>query len=200
MLRNLRDGLDYLGSHAGVRWTVFTTWGAIGIGITVMGVLMAAWLDDILGLGATGWGVMQLFWGGGGLLSMSWLAARRGPQRSGWLLLISALILGGSVLALQPQPRRGALVHPRRLSPAGRSRRVRVTGTAIAQTEVPPELRGRVLGLLIVANGLAGALGVPAGLLAQLVGIEALFTGGGVVLLGLAIGVTLTQRQLRDID
>ena len=199
VLRNLRDGLDYLGSHAGVRWTVFTTWGAIGIGITVMGVLMAAWLDDILGLGATGWGVMQLFWGGGGLLSMSWLAARRGPQRSGWLLLISALILGGSVLAFSLS-RVVVLSFILGGFAGGAFQTVRVTGTAIAQTEVPPELRGRVLGLLIVANGLAGALGVPAGLLAQLVGIEALFTGGGVVLLGLAIGVTLTQRQLRDID
>ncbi len=76
---------------------------------------------------------------------------------------------------------------------------MRVTGTAIAQTEVPPELRGRVLGLLIVANGLAGALGVPAGLLAQRIGLERLFTSGGLALLALAVGVTLTQRSLRAI-
>ena len=56
-----------------------------------------------------------------------------------------------------------------------------------------------MLGLLIVANGLAGALGVPAGLLAQLIGLEALFTAGGVALLAIMLGVTLTQRSLRAI-
>jgi MFS family permease len=198
MLRNLRDGFAFLGRNAGVRWTVLTTWAAIGIGITVMGVLMAAWLDDVLALGATGWGVMQLFWGGGGLLAMSWMAARRGPQRSGWLLLVAALILGGSVLAFSLS-RIVVLSFILGGFSGGAFQTVRVTGTSIAQTEVPPELRGRVLALLIVANGLAGALGVPAGLLAQFVGLEALFTGGGVLLLALAIGVTLTQRQLRAI-
>lgn len=198
VLRNLRDGLSYLGRHAGVRWTVLTTWASLGIGITIMGVLMAAWLDDVLGLGATGWGVMQLFWGGGGLLAMSWLAARRGPQRNGWLLLIAGIVLGSAVLAFSLS-RVAALSFAIGAVAGGSFQTVRVTGMAIAQTEVPPELRGRVLGLLIVANGLAGALGVPAGLLAQVIGIEALFTGGGVALLALAIGVTLTQRSLRAI-
>ncbi len=198
VLRNLRDGLAYLGQHAGVRWTVLTTWAAIGIGITIMGVLMAAWLDDVLGLGATGWGVMQLFWGGGGLLAMSWLAVRRGRQRTGWLLLASALVLGGSVLAFSLS-RVAALSFVIGGIAGGSFQTVRVTGTAIAQTEVPPELRGRVLGLLIVANGLAGALGVPAGLLAQQIGLERLFTSGGLALLALAVGVTLTQRSLRAI-
>jgi MFS family permease len=198
VLRNLRDAIDYLRGHAAVRWTVLTTWAALGIGITVMGVLMAAWLDDILGLGATGWGVMQLFWGGGGLLAMSALAARRGPQRSGWLLLIAAIVLGGSVLAFSLS-RVVALSFVMGAFAGGAFQTVRVTGTVIAQTEVPPALRGRVLGLLIVANGLAGVLGVPAGLLAQFVGLEALFTGGGIVLLALALGVTLTQRPLRAI-
>ena len=198
VLHNLRDGLNYLGSHAGVRWTVFTTWASLGIGITVMGVLMAAWLDVVLGLGATGWGVIQLFWGSGGLLAMSWLAGRRGPQRSGWLLLIAALILGGAVLAFSLS-RVVVLSFVLGGFAGGAFQTVRVTGTAIAQTEVPPELRGRVLGLLIVANGLAGVLGVPAGLLAQFIGLEMLFTGAGVVLLGLAASVALTQRELRSI-
>jgi len=129
---------------------------------------------------------------------MSWLATRRGPQRNGWLLLIAALILGGAVLAFSLS-RVVVLSFVLGGFAGGAFQTVRVTGTAIAQTEVPPELRGRVLGLLIVANGIAGVLGVPAGLLAQFIGLEMLFTGGGVVLLGLAASVALTQRQLRDI-
>ena len=198
VLRNLRDGLGYLGYHPGVRWTVLTTWAALGIGITIMGVLMAAWLDDVLGVGATGWGLMQFCWGGGGLAAMSMLALRRRRLPAGWLLLAAGLVLASSLIAFSLS--RVAVVSFMIGIFSGASfQTVRVTGMAIAQTEVPPQLRGRVLGLLIVANGLAGVLGVPAGLLAQLIGLETLFTAGGVALLALTLGVTLTQRPLRAI-
>ena len=198
VLRNLRDGLGYLGYHPGVRWTVLTTWAALGIGITIMGVLMAAWLDDVLGVGATGWGIMQFCWGGGGLAAMSALALRRRRLPGGWLLLAAGLLLAASLIVFSLS-RVAALSFAIGIVCGASFQTVRVTGMAIAQTEVPPQLRGRVLGLLIVANGLAGALGVPAGLLAQLIGLEALFTAGGVALLAIMLGVTLTQRSLRAI-
>ncbi len=198
VLRNLRDGLRYLGYHAGVRWTVLTTWASLGIGIAIMGILMAAWLDDVLGVGATGWGLMQFCWGGGGLVAMSTLALRRQALPGGWLLIAAGLLLASSLIAFSLS-RVVALSFMIGIFAGASFQTVRVTGMAIAQTEVPPELRGRVLGLLIVANGLAGVIGVPAGLLAQVIGLETLFTAGGVGLLVLTLGVALTQRSLRSI-
>src|SRR5690606_9767556 len=76
VLQNLRAGFAVLRDDPVVRWTVYLTWLVLAAGLSVMGILIAAWVRDVLGLDAAGWGWMALFWGLGGITASSWLVWR----------------------------------------------------------------------------------------------------------------------------
>jgi DHA3 family macrolide efflux protein-like MFS transporter len=197
MLDNVRAGIDYLRSDAVVRWVVFATWLGFAAGISVMGLLIAAWASDVLRLDATGWGLMMMTWGGGGVLSSSLLAMRSDLRRRGALFLGAMLFFGLSVIAF-------GLSHNVALAflfngTAGAAFMVvRVLGIAIVQGRVPNRLLGRVMGLVLLAQGIAQAVGLAVGGLGQTIGLELLYPIAGVSIVLLALAVAGAQRPLRS--
>ena len=98
MLENVRAGLRLLRDDRVVRWVVLGTWIAFTAGISVMGLLIAAWASDILNLGATGWGIMMLFWGLGGVITSGVLVARGDYGHKGMLFIAAIAIFGAAVV------------------------------------------------------------------------------------------------------
>ena len=197
MLANVRAGIEYLRRDAVVRWVVFTTWLGFAAGTSVMGLLIAAWASEVLRLDATGWGLMMMTWGGGGVLSLALLASRHDLGPRGALFLGAMLLFGLSVIAFGLS-RHVALAFLFNGTAGAAFMVVRVLGIAIVQDTVPNRLLGRVLGLLLLAQGIAEVGGLALGALGQAIGLQALYPLAGASIVLLALAVASTQRPLRS--
>lgn len=199
LLRNVRDGLGYLGQDRAVRWAVFVSWLSMLGGMTAVWSLGPVWMRDVLELDAVGWGLMTLFWAVGMLLASILLLARGEYHGKGRLLLGAAATFGIAVLGFSFL--RSVAATAVFFVLAGVAFQTQQTvGTAIIQTIVPRHLLGRVMSLLLLSQGLARAAGLGFGAVGQLAGLLVLFPAIG---LTMVLGVTLTalvQRPLRTLD
>jgi len=196
---NLRGGLQVLADQPAVRWTVLLTWLSTAAGLSVMGVLIGAWVKDVLLLGAGGWGWMSLFWGLGSVISTTFLMTRPTLRHRGWLFLGACAGLGAAVLGFSLS--RAIPVAFAFNGLAGVAFIVITTvGVAIVQAMVPNRLLGRVTGLLLLGGGLMQVTGLFVGILAGVIGIERTYPIAASVIIGATALVVLRQRPLRVLD
>lgn len=196
---NLRGGLQVLAEQPAVRWTVLLTWLATAAGLSVMGILIGAWVKDILHLGAAGWGMLALFWGIGSVISTTYLMTRPVLRHRGWLFLGSCVGLGVAVLGFSLS--RAIPIAFAFNALAGVSFMVMNTvGIGIVQAIVPNRVLGRVTGLLLLGGGLMQVTGLMVGLLAAAIGIERTYPIAALVIIGVSVLIVLRQRPLRDLD
>ncbi len=196
---NLRGGLEVLAEQPAVRWTVLLTWLSTAAGLSVMGVLIGAWVKDVLLLGAAGWGMLAFFWGIGSVISTTYLMTRPSLRHRGWLFLGACFGLGVAVLGFSLT--RAIPVAFAFNTLAGVSFMVMTTvGVGIVQAIVPNRVLGRVTGLLLLGGGLMQVTGLMVGLLAAAIGIERTYTNAAFVIIGVSALVLLRQRPLRDLN
>ena len=196
---NLRGGLQVLAEEPAVRWTVLLTWLSTAAGLSVMGVLIGAWVKDILHMGASGWGTLALFWGIGSVISTTFLMTRPTLKHRGWLFLGSCAGLGVAVLGFSLS--RAIPIAFAFNGLAGVTFMILNTVSgAIVQAMVPNRVLGRVTGLLLLGGGLMQVTGLLVGLLAVAIGIERTYPIAASVILGATALVALRQRPLRDLD
>lgn len=195
VLGNVRAGLRYLAEDAAMRWTVVLTILALAMGILTMGILVAAWVRDVLLLDAQGWGRLALFWGLGGVTANLLLISRGEYQGKGLLFLGGAGLLGVSVLGVSAS--RHVVPSAVGFAFAGLGAQMVMTvGNAIAQSIVPARLLGRVMGLLWVAQGLAQSAGLFVGLIGQAIGLTVLYPLVGLLMVAVT-AVTFFRSPLR---
>ena len=199
MFENVRAGLGYLRTEPAVRWTIFVTWIAIFGGSAAMWILSAAWVRDVLELGAESFGGMALFWGIGALLASGALATRGEYGRKGALVLSAAVLYGLAVLGFSlTRSLVGAALF---FALGGVAFQLLTTvSTAVTQQLVPDRLLGRVMGLLMLANGIAQLMGVAVGAGAQAVGLETVYLVLGIAMTAFALLIMAWQRPLRTLD
>lgn len=196
---NLRGGLRVLAEEPAVRWTVLLTWISTAAGLSVMGVLIGAWVKDVLLLGASGWGNLAVFWGLGSVLSTTYLMTRSSLQHRGWLFLGACGGLGAAVLGFSFS--RSIPIAFAFNGMAGVTFMLMNTvSLAIVQAMVPNRVLGRVTGLLLLGGGLMQVTGLLVGLLAAAIGIEHTYTTAACVIMATTALVALRQRPLRVLD
>ena len=199
VLHNLRQGIAVLRQDPVVRWTVFSNWALTALGMSVMGILVAAWLDDVLLLDVSDWGLMMLFWGGGGLIASTWLSWRADLRHTGLWFLATAALMGLGVLGFGLS--RIIIVAFLFNGLVGLSYQFVLTlGVTIVQRQVPNRLLGRVMGLLLLAGGLMQIAGLIVGLIAQAVGLEVVYPAAGLLMLIYVALLTVRQPPLRHLD
>jgi MFS family permease len=199
VLHNLGDGLDVLRANPVVRWTVFMNWAVAALGMSVMGVLVANWVSDVLELDALGWGVMVVTWGTGGVIGSTWLNWRGDVRHMGAWYLGAGLLMGFGVLAFGLS--RLVVVAFVFNGVVGMAYQLILTwGVTIVQREVPNRLLGRVTGLLLLAGGLMQIAGLAMGLLAKLLGIEAVYPLAGIAIVVFVLLLSWRQPPLRQLD
>jgi len=199
VLSNLREGIRALRANPVVTWTVFTNWSVSALGMSVMGILIAAWISDILELGAFGWGTMMVTWGVGGLLASAWLSWRGDIRHMGAWFLGAGILMGVAVLGFGLSRTIALAFFFNGL--VGMSYQLILTwGVTIVQREVPNRLLGRVTGLLLLAGGLMQIAGLGAGILARIWGIEVIYPVAGLAIIAYITLVAWRQRPLRQLD
>ncbi len=199
VLSNVREGIRVLHANPVVTWTVFTNWAVSALGMSVMGILIAAWIDEILDLNALGWGAMIVTWGAGGLIASSWLSWRGDVRHMGAWFLGAALVMGLAVIAFGLS-RTVALAFLFNGVVGLAYQLILTWAVTIVQREVPNRLLGRVTGLLLLGSGLMQLAGLGTGLLARLIGIELVYPLAGFAILLFVALVTWRQQPLRRLD
>lgn len=196
---NLRGGLEVLAEQPTVRWTVLLTWISTAAGLSVMGVLVGAWVKNVLMLGASGWGMLAFFWGVGSVISTTYLMTRASLRHRGRLFLGACAGLGVAVLGFSLT--RAVPIAFTFNAMAGVTFMIMNTvGIGIVQAIVPNRVLGRVTGLLLLGGGLMQVTGLMVGLLAAAIGIEHTYTIAALVIMGSSGLVALRQRPLRELD
>jgi len=199
VLQNIRQGIAALREDAAVRWTVFSNWALTALGMSVMGILVAAWVRDILELDASDWGVMMIFWGVGGILASGYLSYRADLRRTGLWFLGAGALMGLGVLGFGLS--RIWLVAFLFNGLVGFAYQFVLTlGVTIVQKQVPNRLLGRVMGLLLLAGGLMQIAGLIVGVIVQTVGMEIVYPAAGILMMLYVALLTLVQRPLRQLD
>lgn len=199
VLANIRSGINHLIGNPAVLWIVLLTWIAITAGISVMGMLIAAWVRDILFLGASGWGLMMVFWGVGAVSVSSILVSRGEYGHRGLLFLGCTLTFGLAILGFSLS---------RDLLPAflfnglaGASFQLNgILGIAVVQTEISSRLHGRVMSLLMLAQGISQISALAMGVLGQMIGLELLFLMAGVTIVLITMLTAAMQKPLRSLN
>jgi MFS family permease len=198
VLENLRQGIAALREDPVVRWTVFSNWALTALGMSVMGILVAAWIREILELDASGWGFMMVFWGGGGIIASSWLSWRADLRHTGLWFLGASALMGLGVLGFGLS--RIVILSFVFNGLVGMAYQFVLTlGVVIVQRQVPNRLLGRVMGLLLLAGGLMQIAGLIVGAIAQVLGLELVYPAAGVLMLVYVALLFLRQRPLRQL-
>ncbi len=196
ILGNLREGIAVLRVDPVVRWTILSNWTVAALGLSVMGGLIAVWVDEVLAIGVSGWGIMVVFWGIGGILASVWLTWRADLSRTGAWYLAACALMGATVLGFGLS--RIVIVAFVFNGLVGLSYQLVLTlSLTLVQRQVPNRLMGRVTGLLMLASGMMQVAALIVGGIAQLVGLELVYPAAGVAILVFTVLVVLRQQPLR---
>ncbi len=199
VLENLRQGIAALRADPVVRWTVFSNWALTALGMSVMGILVAAWVSDILELDASGWGYMMIFWGVGGILASIFLSWKADLRHMGLWFLGASALMGVGVLGFGlSRWVAAAFIFNGIVGMAYQF--VLTLGVTIVQRQVPNRLLGRVMGLLLLAGGLMQIAGLIVGAIAQAIGMEIVYPAAGALMLVYVTLLFLRQHPLRQLD
>ncbi len=199
VIANIQVGIRVMREQPAVRWTVFLTWISTIAGISVLGILVAAWVSEVLLLGASGWGQLALCWGLGSIVSSVYLTfggldRHRGRMFLGLTLLFGVAVLGFSLSRSLP------LVFFFNALAGFAFMGANISGLAIVQALVPNRYLGRVTGLLMLGQGLMQVIALAIGILARFAGIEVVYVAAGVTILVVSLAVIVTQHELRALD
>ncbi|HLB23221.1 MAG TPA: MFS transporter [Dehalococcoidia bacterium] len=160
--------------------------------------MLPVFAKDVWHVGPTGLGTLQAMAGVGGLIGTLITANMDSSPRKGWIMLAAACMTGVFLVAFSFSIFGIALVM---IACVGLSSMVFMTvNNTMITTLIPDSVRGRVSSVLMMTFGLMPLGVVPAGILAEIIGVEAV-TAIGAGLLILTVLVTYAAfPQFRTLD
>ena len=206
VLESLREGFSYAVRTPLVLWCLVLLGGIAAFGFNFQ-ILLPLFADDVLGLGAAGYGGLYAAMGVGSLagsLTLAFMSSRRAiPLMLGGGLVFSALLIGIAASS-------NVWVAAGLILGAGYSSMLMInTINATVQANTPDALRGRVMSFYVtVFAGSAPLGGLFAGAVAEAWGVPAAFLAGaalsfltlGVVALGLRAARRRGQLGITSLD
>jgi MFS family permease len=173
MLETIRGGLAYTLRHReilGIIAVVFTT---SAFGMAIYSGLIVKWAREVLDLEPGAYGLLAATWGFGTLAVSYGLSFMREIRHRGRIFLWGSLLFALSFVLFgfsRSLILAGFAYVVNGAAWAGAS----IASSAIVQSRVPNEMRGRVMSLLTINQAVAQLNGVALGAAAVLVGIEIL--------------------------
>ena len=206
VLESLREGFWYAARTPLVLWCLVLLGGIAAFGFNFQ-ILLPLFADDVLGLGAAGYGALYAAMGVGSLagsLTLAFMSSRRAiPLMLGGGLVFSTLLIGIAASS-------NVWVAAALILGAGYSSMLMInTINATVQANTPDSLRGRVMSFYVtVFAGSAPLGGIFAGAVAEAWGVPAAFLAGaalsfltlGVVAFGLRSASRRGQLGVTSLD
>ncbi len=160
--------------------------------------MLPVFAEDVWHVGPTGLGALQAMAGVGGLTGTLITANMDSSPRKGWIMLVAACMSGVFLIAFSYSIFGVALAM---LALVGLCSMVFMTvNNTMITSLIPDSVRGRVSSVLMMTFGLMPLGVVPAGVLAEIIGVEAV-TAIGASLLILTVLVTYAVfPQFRTLD
>ncbi|HMM43880.1 MAG TPA: MFS transporter, partial [Thermomicrobiales bacterium] len=195
MLRQLSEGLDYIRSDRTI-WGILLLIAVPSVAARPYTQMMPVFARDILGLGATGFGVLMAASGIGALVGALVVASLGGFSRRGWLLVVVTLVLGVSLLAFSQSTWVVASI-VLVIVVGGASTLMMSLANTLLQGIVPDGMRGRVMSVYtLIAGGLMPLGSMLLGTLGEAIGVPLAVGLGGVVTIAIAV---VFVRRLDDV-
>ena len=173
-VRDIVAGLRYARSKAVILWTVLIVVLMMSLIMPPTGTLGPQWVTTVVGATWSEFSYIAVFWGGGAMVASLILVRFSWIERKGLLTGIGVIVMAlGFVVFTNPPTVLNAMLGNALLG-IGMSVAM-VSANATLAHETPNEMRGRIMGLIFLGMGIAQAVGLPLGAVAQALTMETLF-------------------------
>ncbi len=173
-LSDIAAGLRYARSKPVVLWTVLIVVLMMSLIMPPTGTLGPQWVTTVVGATWSEFSFIAVFWGGGAMIASLILVRFSWIERKGLLTAAGVIVMAlGFVVFTNPPTTINAMAGNFLLG-VGMSIAMVSANSTLAH-ETPNEMRGRIMGLIFLGMGIAQAVGLPLGALAQWLTMETLF-------------------------
>ncbi len=160
-------------------------------------VLLPVFANEVLGVGSIGFGQLEVAAGLGALIGTAAIVKLGGQAGRGQLMLLSAAAFGVLIAAFAAS--RSFPLSLALLFAAGFASSIYLNlGMTTLQLLVPNELRGRVMGVWSLTWVLSSLGGLPAGLVAEWLGVQIAVAAGALSVTAFALVLLATVPALRS--
>ncbi|MEE8369982.1 MAG: MFS transporter, partial [Dehalococcoidia bacterium] len=198
MLPQIREGFRYAQHNHTVLSILIIIFTLSALGLSTVANLTPNWMFQVMDVSPTTWGLLATMWGVGSLVAAYGFSAYlRQSGLSGRLFLGAALVFSVMLIVWglnRSVPGLGVV----EFTMGGSYSVVLITGAAIIQTQVPDEIRGRVMSLFNLNQALSMVSGIAVGGFAQGVGITTAWPLLGIALTVAVIAGAIALPRLRQ--
>jgi MFS family permease len=200
MVKNLREGLQYIAGDGSLRWLLFACLVMI-VTVNSWGAVFPAFAEDVLRVGAGGLGVLGVAVGVGSLAATILVVVISGRVPDKTVEVVSGFLFALFVLGVALSTSYVVSIVLVALAAFAATCFFQTNLTAV-QLHAPEEYRGRVISVRFVAWGLQPVGLLALGALAEVVGPQpalAAFSIGGALALGILVAV-LRPHHVRRLE
>ena len=195
VMENLKEGAGYVWNHATLRTQMTLALVPVVVALPYV-TLLPIFAQDVLGKGAGGFGVLMSAPGIGAVIGTLTIASLGNMKRKGYVLLASIFALGTSLI-LFSLSRSFALSFVLLIAIGAFQMAYLTTNQTLLQLTIPDELRGRVMGIYMLNQGLLPLGSLFAGGLADAFGAPAAVMAMGAIVCALSVAFLAQAKSLR---
>lgn len=198
MTRQLKEGLSYIRSDRLI-WGILLLIAIPSVVARPYTQMMPVFARDVLGLGATGFGVLMAASGLGALVGALITASLGGFAKRGWLLVINTIVLGITLVGFAQShwiiPSIILVIFV-----GGTSTLMMSLANTLLQGLVPDAMRGRVMSVYtLIAGGLMPLGSMILGAAGEKIGVPLAVGIGGVITIIVALGFLRGLEDVRHV-
>ena len=192
---DIREGLKYAWSDVNLRGLIIMAFIPSLFGFTLF-ALLPAWGREALNVRSADLGILMMFMGIGALAGTLGLASVKKFNRRGVLLLVNAGLWGLALMALSQSP--SYLIAAPFLLLIGLLSSVYMSlNMTLTQIYATPQMRGRVMSLVMMTFGMMPLGALPFGSMAEYIGTPNALTLSGLVLTVMTIVFAFSYPHFR---
>jgi MFS family permease len=198
VVSHIGEGIGYARQHVEIMSLLIISFAVSGFISGAVYNLSPYWLPEILHASPFTWGAVAAVWGLGAIAVAYGLSLPRDFRNKGWIFLIGAL--GGSALLIAWAAAKSIVLFAViQLFMGGLLNAMMISASAIIQTRVPNEVRGRLMSLLWLNPAFMMLNGIFIGGLAEGVGATTAALGIGIALTAAVAMAVLALPRLRHV-
>ena len=198
MFRAVAEGLQYTWKHIVILAAVGLVFVMNGVGMPGVGNLGVIWATEILDVGGSGFALMAFGWGSGAVVGSMYFAQRPDVAGRGSTLVLAAITFAVAAIVFA-YSRSIWLTAATNVGLGVALSASTISASVIIQQKVEEGVRGRVMGLLPLTNGVAMLMTFPISAVAQEAGLPIVLVVLGWATLALSALVAVVVPQLRRV-